>query len=469
MRRSAAVASAVMVILSATACGTRLDHAAIVAANGGNGANGAAQGAGGGTGTGAAGTTTGGTVGGSGGITGPGGTGGTTTGGTTGGAAGTGTGPGAGHAGAATSKTAAQGAPIVLGNVGSYSGLTSTQEPARETLQVWAHYVNDHGGIKGHPVQLYTADDQGDPNRAYQQIKDMVENKHVLAFIGNQTSQTLSGYKQYIESKHIPVIGGDVNETDWNSSPVLFPEGAAIDYQLLSIPLLGHEAGKKNLAILYCAEADACKHVDTLLWNGGAQREGMTPVYHAQVSIAQPDFTSECLQAEQAHADALYIASDTNSVNRIAADCIRQGYHPLFLAGSSTLSSGLANNPQLNGMIGAQGILPWFLTDLTAAKQFHDAVKQYDPSMQLNNAAMQSWLSGKLFEAAAGAFGSGAVTRDQILQGLWALKGESLGGLSSPMTFVANKPTPPVKCVFAIKIENGQWVAPHGHNTTCVH
>src|SRR5439155_26259705 len=151
-----------------------------------------------------------------------------------------GTAGGAGQAGATGGGGTAGTKPaILLGNVGSYSGLSSSQSGARDTLQVWVKFVNDHGGVNGHPVRLVLADDGGDSNRAAALVKDQVENQHVVAFLGNQSSLTLDGYSQYLKDKHIPVIGGDVNSIEWNNNPMLFPEAAAIDAQLLGIPVLG--------------------------------------------------------------------------------------------------------------------------------------------------------------------------------------------------------------------------------------
>ena len=49
---------------------------------------------------------------------------------------------------------------------------------------------------------------------------------------------------------------------------------------------------------------------------------------------------------------------------------------------------------------------------------------------------MQVWASGELFKAAVDASGSGPVTSASVKRGLYALKNETLGGLSGPLNFV---------------------------------
>ena len=66
-------------------------------------------------------------------------------------------------------------------------------------------------------------------------LKDLVENEHVAALIQQVTSQTLAAQQGYIESKQIPVIGGDVLQGVWNRSRFFFPQQASSTEQLLGI------------------------------------------------------------------------------------------------------------------------------------------------------------------------------------------------------------------------------------------
>src|SRR5437588_4776066 len=144
-------------------------------------------------------------------------------------------------------------APIVLGNVGNYSGPAgSSTSAAPAAIQVWAQWTNAHGGIAGHPVQVFTADDGADPSRSRSLIQDMVENKHVIAFVGSMTIQTSDAGVSYLEQKHIPVIGGDLTTSQWTSSPVFFPMGTSWLPLIESTLKSAHDAGATRVAGLYC-------------------------------------------------------------------------------------------------------------------------------------------------------------------------------------------------------------------------
>ncbi|MCA1846622.1 MAG: ABC transporter substrate-binding protein, partial [Actinobacteria bacterium] len=160
--------------------------------------------------------------------------------------------PGAGGAAATPgAKT-----PIVLGHIGDYSGLIGTLMKGGEvTAQVVARYVNDNGGLDGHPIKVIVGDAGGDPARALSLVRDMVENKGAIAMFG--TLMVFSGYgpRDYLEQHKIPIIGGDGTTNAWLESPMYFTSSAnfpGISYG--AIKGLA-DLGKKKVAILYCVEA----------------------------------------------------------------------------------------------------------------------------------------------------------------------------------------------------------------------
>jgi branched-chain amino acid transport system substrate-binding protein len=57
---------------------------------------------------------------------------------------------------------------------------------------------------------------------------------------------------------------------------------------------------------------------------------------------------------------------------------------------------------------------------------------------------------------------------DVIFDGLWALRGETLGGLTPPLTYAAHQPTPPITCYFVMRISGGRWAAPNGGEHRCL-
>jgi branched-chain amino acid transport system substrate-binding protein len=111
---------------------------------------------------------------------------------------------------------------------------------------------------------------------------------------------------------------------------------------------------------------------------------------------------------------------------------------------------------------------PWFDTSIPAMQDFQTAMKTYDPGAQLNSASISAWASGKLFEAAYAATGSpNGVTSSQLMNGLYALHNETLGGLAPPLTFQKGHAVVS-NCGFIVGIKAGAFTEPQGAKLTCV-
>ena len=75
---------------------------------------------------------------------------------------------------------------LVIGSVGTLSGPVGAAVGQVTTgVQVWVRFINERGGVRGHRVRLVTADDGGDPARHRAIVQDLVENRHVIALVGN--------------------------------------------------------------------------------------------------------------------------------------------------------------------------------------------------------------------------------------------------------------------------------------------
>jgi branched-chain amino acid transport system substrate-binding protein len=383
-------------------------------------------------------------------------------------AAASGAAPSASKSGSTPAATPSAGSVVALGNVGDYSGvLGAIDAGAQQTLQVWAAYTNAHGGLNGHPVHLYTADDGGDPSTSQSLVQQQVTQDHVIAFVGNIVPITVQASLPYLVQQHIPVIGGDITSDYWFQSPVLFPQGTEVLATADGDIRAAVARGDTKLGFLYCVEDPICTQgYNYEITQGHAQADGADPVYSAGVSLTQPDFTAQCLAAKQAGANVLLLGGDANSLERLAANCHAQGYDPLYEALSIGVDAALANDPLVNGMIAAEATFPWMDATTPAQAAYQQAVKQYAPSLAESGSSSAEWTAGMLATAAAQALTS-APTSSEFFQGLWAIKNNTLGGLAPPLTFNANGNATVVTCYFLITLQNGQFTDPDNGSDKC--
>ena len=360
--------------------------------------------------------------------------------------------------------------PVLLASIGTYSGpAAATLVPYLQGTQIWIKAINGRAGLNGHPVNLIVYDDGGDPARYKAQLQDAVERRHALALM--QLSVPLTGHVgvDYLKEKRIPVVGLAGGESWGYSSPYLFPQmpvGDALSYTFVaSMAEQNVPQGRTKLGMMYCAEAQGCSDTNRLV-NQVAKPLGFEFVYQAKVSLAQPDFTAECLAARNAGVQVLFMFSDSNSTNRIAASCVRQSFHPQFAIGHGIALDRHAEDPNLDGMISSTTVFPYFQTGTPAADEFHSAVKSSGKAGNIGVAMAQGWTSGKLMEKAGVALPEPPTT-EAILQGLWRIKDDTLGGITLPLTFTEGQNPTPVSCWFDIAIRKGAWVSVDNFKQHC--
>jgi branched-chain amino acid transport system substrate-binding protein len=355
-----------------------------------------------------------------------------------------------------------------MASVGTYSGPAGTVfEPIVKGVQLWIKAVNAKGGVNGHQIRLIVFDDGGDPARHRAQVQDAVEHRGVIGFLTNADAVAGASSVDYLNAKRIPVVGNDP-ASDWMySSPMYFLQSSAGDELsrafALSIAQQVIPRGIRRFGTLICVEADQCTRADKVLAET-AREAGLDVVYRGRASIAQPDFTAECLSARNENVEVFALGMDLNSVGRVTAACARQGYHPIYAP--LVAHEGQKDNRELAGAVGFTPVFPYFQSGTLATDEFRAAVRDYGGGMALGVGSAVGWAGGKLMERAARTI-SEPPTTESLLAGLWTIKADTLGGLTPPLTFVKDEPPARLTCWFNLTLARQTWVSPDGFKMNC--
>jgi branched-chain amino acid transport system substrate-binding protein len=370
-------------------------------------------------------------------------------------------------AGSANSPQAAHG-DISIGVVGTFSGPEGTTTASSKlAIMAWADSVNAAGGIHGHHVQLYVEDDAGNSSASLVEVKKLIQEDHVVAIVGEESidAQPWAGY---VESQGVPVVGGNSAEIAFLTNPDFYTVGGNLLADYYGEVALAKENGQK-IANVYCAEDPACA-VTTNLVTGFGKPLGVSLAYTSKVAATQPDFTAACQGIKQSGASSYALGLNSATILLMVAQCSQQGVTAKPV-GSWVTTSAFASTAGLDGMESADPVFPFFDDSIPATQQFQAALKKYAPSMgtaaePLTAEAANEWVSGQLFQAAVAASGNQAVTSASVKKGLYALKGDTLGGLSAPLTFTPGRPTLD-NCYYEYAIIGGKFSELHGMTPQC--
>jgi hypothetical protein len=128
------------------------------------------------------------------------------------------------------SSAAPSGTPIKVMTVAPVNTTLPPYPNIPAAAQIYAKYINDKGGINGHPLQVITCDDRGDPNEGANCARTAVDDK-VVAVVGSFV---------FDASRIIPVL--EQGKVAWFgeccplvaqefSSPISFPIGSLLPGQ----------------------------------------------------------------------------------------------------------------------------------------------------------------------------------------------------------------------------------------------
>ena len=367
--------------------------------------------------------------------------------------------------------TTASAGSIPIGVIGSYSGPEASYLVGTDkTIEAWADAVNAAGGINGRKVQLYVEDDAGSTETSVQDARQLVQQDHVVAIVGEVSTGDAS-WASYVQSQNIPVVGGDSIHPAFTSNPDFYAAGADfVDGSYGVVAQTAAKGGGKSLGAVYCAELPVCAGV-VQLFNTLGKQLNVAVNYQGKIAQGTPDFTSVCQAMKAAKSTYFDVAVAPALSKQIFNQCTSEGIRlPLISMGN--IDSTFASDAAFNQLVEVDPTFPFWQDNTPATEAFHAALAKYAPgvgasaSSPLSPVISEVWTSGELFQAAVAAAGSGPVTAASIKKGLYALKDETLGGLAGPLNYKQGQPNLQY-CSFAYKIEDGKFAELNGLKPTC--
>lgn len=373
-----------------------------------------------------------------------------------------------GSSATSTSTTTATGSTIVFGVIASESGTGVTQNSdVSTTAKDWQTYVNAHGGLGGHPVNVIVKDDANNAATALQDAQELIQNDHAVA-IGD-ASFTATSFEKYVDSANVPVIslGGAGASSLYLTDKNFFTNMTTIPGAVYAFAKTAQIAGAKSFGLLYCSESPTCAQ-SVPLFKASAQAVGLAFGYSAAVSASTPNYTAVCLAAKSKGVDALAVVSADQQENQhIYDNCATQNYKPIVLNNGSTFGP--------SGLSDSNIPVQWQFTPTLSASVDSPVTATFRTAMggDLSSAAvaqnvMNAWVGLQVFGAAAeaGVTAGATPTATAIYNGLYSFKGFTADGLTGPLTFSRSAPSQS-NCFFLSKLDHGTFSTPKGTAPIC--
>lgn len=321
-------------------------------------------------------------------------------------------------AAAPAGRTVTQG---VAGGVIRLGSIITQTGPGRSitmahALIAWEKTINDSGGINGYQVSIDIKDDQGNSDLGASQYRQLNQDEHVFALVGECAPVTDAQQVDYINSSHLPVIGecesapaAYVSPYVWVGGPTPYQNGLlGVDLvqRTQGWPTSGHQVALVCLddpsTVAVCKGA-AAQYGQAALWNGGPQMEQITDDNYAQL-IAR--WQQEGIQY-------VHLAVDPGSLQRYLYAAQSAGFNPHQM-NTLVIDDGDAGHfANANGMmIGT----PWIPLDRSSPEmtRFRNALAKYFPDDRPDLYAQTGWMGALILEHALRLMGT-TVTRENLI------------------------------------------------------
>jgi branched-chain amino acid transport system substrate-binding protein len=376
------------------------------------------------------------------------------------------------------SPAAATKSPVVVGALVDVTG-TASGDRARlaKVLPAWQKFVNAHGGLGGHPVTLDIHDTTSDAATAQAEATALIAKQPVAIYL--DSSAVESAIAQSLGASGIPIMGVGYSQAVWGAKltslgvncdasgkpvPCALPNaftlattfGAVIDMSAVA----AKQDGATKVAMVACAEIDSCSSAEPE-FQATVKALGMQYGGLIKVSSSAPDYTSECVQMMQDKVDYVFTAIQEAGTVNLWNSCADQGFTGKFVSSTSAVCCNLLKIDGLR-LVGSINAFPWWVDDAPVA-QFRDAMSAAGLSEDdyASSTATGAW-SGLQLLAKASAGLPEAPTKEDVLDGLYSLKDETLDGLLAPVTFTRGQPAPPRDCFWLLTYENQKLSNPLG-------
>jgi ABC-type branched-subunit amino acid transport system substrate-binding protein len=396
----------------------------------------------------------------------------------TGGASGT---KGSGSAAAVAGNTGVAGAAagpvtkksvIKLGSVGTFSGPVGGLVKDTVTgIRAWAASVNAAGGINGHPVEVLVGDDGGDPARFNSIVQQFVEQQGVVAFLYTTLGFAPNGNNKYLDSKHIFTFATEGGlEVPYTDPYVLTPAPSGLTYADVMVLSFGagmNAKGGVKMASFACSDFGLCDNFDKR-WSDPnvLKKAGFTLVARGRPSLTQPDYTSQCLAAKQAGAEAIEIALDGAAIRRFASDCARQNYHPKLSSADLVITKDLPGDKNVDGLIIGTKMAPFTDARVPGIAKMLQAFTRFAPGQTPTGGMSYGWLIGNFFQAAAKNLPDNPTLND-VADGVYSIKSNNLDGMTYPITMTRGKPMARQLCYGTALVAGDKFATAPGKSFSC--
>lgn len=260
--------------------------------------------------------------------------------------------------------TAQEGAPIVVGELNSYTRMAAFTEPYRKGWQMALDEVNAAGGVNGRPLEVVSRDDNGDPAAAVRIADELVSRDGAILLFGTYLSNVGLAVSDFANRSRVLFLASEPL-----SDAIVWSAGNRYTYRLrpsnwMQTGMLAQEAARlpatrwATIAPNYAYGTDA---VDAFTRQLKALRPDVEFVEAQWPTLFKIDAGSSVRALERAEPEAIFNVTFGADLARF----VREGSLRGLFEGRAVVSL-LSGEPEYLLPLGAEAPEGWIVTGYPA-------------------------------------------------------------------------------------------------------
>jgi branched-chain amino acid transport system substrate-binding protein len=304
-------------------------------------------------------------------------------------------------AGAASQKTpGVTSKQVVIGATFPYSGPASAYGTIAKAETAYYRWVNAHGGVNGRKIRFITLDDGYNPAKTVPLTKQLVEQDHVFAIVGQLGTEPVLSVRDYLNSHKVPQVLVSTGASNWGKQYKKYPW--TIGWQpnyVAEGALYGRYINAKQksakIAVLYQNDDYGKDYLRG--FRGGLAGSKSKIVATQGFSVTQPTVAPQVALLARSGANTFFIAATPTPSIQALVVADKLGWHPKKYLNNVSATNDLMNTAaKLAGSSSAvDGIISTAYTQIPDDPRYSKT-----PGMKLYRKVMAKYYSsGKVTDA----------------------------------------------------------------------
>lgn len=324
---------------------------------------------------------------------------------------------------------------LTIGYTAALSGnFAGFGESMQRGLELAVQEINEAGGVNGHPIQVETADDRGEPREGVLIAQRFCSNEAIDVVLGYSFSSVALAAIPIIDRCKLPIVASAVTSPDLTGASPYFRRNVLTDAK--QGQLAGEYAtsvlGAEKIAVLY--QQDDYGIGVTEAFRKAAEEAGAEIVAEEAYQLGVDDFRTQLAVARQANPDLIWIGGFYNEAAKIARQARQVG------VGAQIFGSDGLLNPELITLGGdaVEGTLLYGMFDPNVNKPEVETFAQaYEEKYEEQPSSWAALAYDAVQTVAAAARNAveedGVITRESLHEALTRV--EAVPGVTGPTTF----------------------------------